>query len=238
MALQVLNGGAAPLGQTHTAVTSRDVVTELNSRGYSVEVHVPVHHAPVAPQITKSIAIKAAVDEAISQAGIPRTSTHLYRCPLGSRGCPIPSSMWNNIISWCVPVANGYMTGQYTLPSWARSMMQSGTLHGVALGGLGGFRDWVKDNPWFVQSVGDTITNYGEHLTAQNVRDAIKANTEQSLSKDDALALVTALQQGGYVPAGKTADVAAGANLAAQPSWMMPLLIGGGVLAVVLLMKK
>ena len=95
--------------------------------------------------------------------------------------------------------------------------MHTGALRGVALGGLSGFTDWVKANPWFIESVGDTITNYGGYLTAKNVQDAIKANTEQSLSKDDALALVAALQQGGYVPAGKAGTVAQGASMAAGP---------------------
>lgn len=226
-----------PLGVVHPAtVTTHDVVTELNHRGYSIETHVPPPPPPE-PVITKSIAIKAAVDEALVQAGVPRTTYHLYRCPSGS--CPIPAGTWNAIIDWCVRVANGYLAGTYSLPSWAQSMMGHGTLHGVALGGLGGdFIDWVKANPWVVQSIGDTITNYGQFLTAENVKEAIKANTDKAFSKDDALSLVAALQQGGYVPAGKSDVVAKGASAAASPSWMMPLLIGGGALLVVLLMKK
>jgi hypothetical protein len=185
------------------------------------------------------MAISVAVDEAITRLRLPRTASHPYRCP--TRSCPISQSTWTSIVSWCVTVANGYLSKTYNLPSWAQSALNAGQLHGVALGGLGnlgGFSDWLQENPWFVKSVGDGITNYGEHLTAKNVQDAIKANTAQALSKDDALALVAALQQGGYVPQGKTQTVAQGASMAASPSWLMPAMIGGGVLLVLLLMKK
>ena len=240
----VLQGGMAGtprFGQAMGQINTSDIQEELAHRGYTVAPQVvPIHHAPVAAQVTRSIAIKVAVDEAIVQAGWTRTTTHLYRCPSGMR-CNMDRGVWNSVITWCVDVANGYLNGTYTLPSWAKYMMHMGSLRGVALSGvsgLSGFADWLQENPWFVQSVGDTITNYGEYLTAKNVEDAIKANTEKALTKDDALALVSALQQGGYVPQGKGGTVAQGASMAAGPSWMIPLMIGGAVLVVVMLMKK
>jgi hypothetical protein len=121
-------------------------------------------------------------------------------------------------------------------------MIHSGALQGIALRGLGhlsGFGDWLKENPWFVQSVGSTINNYGEWLTAQNVKDAIKENTDKALSKDDMVALVAALQQGGFVPEGKTGTVATGADMAAgMPSWVMPVALVGGVALLMMVMKK
>jgi len=237
---QVLRGGraaqAVALGQTHSSVVSSEVESELGHRGYAV-VHTVVIHEPVVPTLTKSMAINVAIDEGIQQMGVPRTVSHYYTCPAGA-SCGIAPTRWVALVNWCVNTANGYLAGTYSLPTWAQGLFQNGNLHGVALGGLGGFTDWVQSNPWFLQSVGDSISNYGEHLTAKNVQDAIKANTEQQLTKADAMALVQALQSGGYVPQGKTAAVAQGASMAASPSWMMPLLIGGGILAVVLLMKR
>ncbi len=145
------------------------------------------------------------------------------------------------MINWCVNAANGYLAGTYSLPSWAKSMLHGGTLQGAALSGLGslgGFTDWMQENPWFVKTVGDGISNYGEYLTAKNVQDAIKANTDQMLTKADAMALLVKLQEGGFIPQGKTETVAKGASLATQPSWMMPAIIGGIALVVIMAIKK
>jgi len=250
---RVLQGGAAAaaaqaatLGASSSvgAVTAGEVENELEHRGYSVESHTP--HVPVStPTLTKAMAINVAIDEAIVSMNLPRTSSHYYRCPSGA-GCPIPSSSWGAMIAWCVAVSNGYLNGQYGLPIWAKNSLHSGTLHGITLAGsgsgsLGGFADFLREQPWFLQSIGDTISNYGEFLTAQQVQAAIKANTAaagKAFSKDDAMALVAALQNGGFIPAGKTGTVAEGANLAASPSWMMPLVVGGAVVVVLLLMKR
>ncbi len=251
----VVQGGASAarsvgsLGIT-TAVAESEVISELNSRGYLIETHVPI---PIPEyELTKAMAISVAIDEGLGRMSIPHTASHPYRCPT-SGGCELSLYNWSNLVTWVAGVAGGYMAGGYSLPQWAGYMLAQRTLHtqaytassrqqgihGVAgLGRLSGFSDWLQTNPWFVQSVGDTIKNYGTYLTAQNVQDAIKANTDKSLSKDDALALIASLQQGGYIPAGKTGTVTQGATAAATPSWMVPLMIGGGVLAVVLLMKR
>ena len=238
---EVIRGGqAAPvLGQTQDVVTSQDVQSELQSRGYKVQVpHTPIHHAPVAPTLTKKMAISVAIDEALEKSGTSTTSVHPYKCP-SSAGCGLQSNLWLTIVTWCVGVANGYLSGTYTLPAWAQSKLHSGTLSGAGLAGLGGFSDWVQANPWFVKSVGTTITNIGEHLTAKNVQDAIKANTDQSFSKDDALALVAALQQGGFVPQGKTGTVTQGATGAAAGSFFThPLFLIGAAVGVVLLVMR
>jgi len=238
----VINGGrgaAAALGQADSPVTENEVVTELVRRGYKATVHEP-HVPPAAPTLTRSMAMNVALDEGILKMGLPRTSTHYYRCP-SSAGCGITQERWGALVEWVVLVSNGYLARQYGLPGWAQGLLHQGTLHGVALSGLSGFTEWLQENTWFVQSVGDTIGNYGEYLTAKNVQDAIKANTAavgKSFTKDDALALVTALKQGGFVAPGQTEAVAAGASAAASSPWMMPLMIGGGVLLAMLLMKK
>ncbi len=227
------------LGQT-IGVISSDVSSELQHRGYIIQVHEPVvHHVPVVKQFTKSMAISVAIDEGITRLALPRTANHPYRCPSGS--CPVLQSTWSSLVSWCVTVSNGYLAGTYSLPAWAQSAHHAGTLRGAGvsgLGHLGGFGDWVQENPWFLQSVGDSITNYGEHLTAKNVEAAIKANTDQQLNKDDMVTLIAALQKGGYVAPGQGETVAKGAMMAAQPSWLIPALIGGGALLIFVMMKK
>ena len=237
---------AQTLGQTyHTApgnVTESDVINELTHRGYKVQVvHDPIHHAPVVvPTLTKSMAISVAIDEGLRLMSLPRTSTHPYRCP--TSGCGISQNNWTSLIQWCVKVANGYLTQLYGLPSWASSALHSGSLRGTVglsgLGNLGAFQDWLQENDWLVTAVGGAIQNYGQHLTAKNVQDAIKESTAGQFTKDDALALVAALQQKGMITPGTGATVAAGANAAASPAWMIPVMIGAGVLVVVMMMKK
>jgi hypothetical protein len=238
--------GVGYIGQTHytthtATVTSQDVINELTHRGYERAQPVTVVHdvvAPIAPTLTKAMAISVAIDEALDKLNVPHSSAHPYRCPAGS--CPVNQATYDSIVSWCVAVANGYLSQQYSLPSWARSMLHSGTLRGLS--GLSGhFGGWLQDNPWVVQSIGDVIGNYGDWLTAQNVQDAIKAvekNTAGSLSKDDIPALVAALTQAGYIKAGQEGTVAAGAQQAASKDWMMYAVIGLVALMVVMMMGK
>lgn len=248
-AYAVLKGGAAPIGvlSTPTSVSVEDINDELGARGYYREVAVPVVPGPQPGQIlTKTMAISVAIDEALAKLNISHTPTHPFRCPSGT--CPIESATYQTMADWCESVANGYLGGQYALPGWAQAALNAGALRGLngaslarlgGVGPLGGFGDWLTENPWFLKSVGDSITNYGEYLTAQNVKAAIEANTAQRLTKDDALALVQALQAGGYVPAGKAATVSQGANLATGgATWVLPVAIGGGVLLALMMLKK
>ncbi len=243
----------AATATTHTAadVTQQDVVNELQHRGYTVQVGAPVTDV-VAPTLTKSMAISVAIDEALVKLAIPRTDKHFYQCPSGTVGtmttpCAIPQATWTAMVVWCVGTANGYLAKAYGLPAWAQTMLSTGDsadrtqytrVRGLSGAGLSGFGDWLQANPWFVSSVGASIQSYGEFLNTKNVTDAIKANTDQQLTKADALALVQALQAGDFIPQGKTGTVAAGASAAAMPSWMLPLLIGGGVLVALMVLKK
>jgi hypothetical protein len=222
------------------SVNSTDIEKEVAERGYVIQT--VTHHAPVVTQpepapLSKSAAIKIAVDMGINQLQLPHTDTHPYRCPTGT--CPLTPTYYNLLISWSVTTANGLLTGKYTIPVWAQGMLHEGTLRGLGYGGhLSG---WIQDNPWVVQSVGDVLTNYGEFLTAQNVQEAIKAveqNTKGSLSKDDIPALVAALTQGGYIDPKATPAVAAGAEAAATPSWMMPAMLIGGALLIFTMLRK
>ncbi len=243
MAFRVIDGGqpAAGLGALGATVTTTDVIDELNHRGYEIQPHtVVVHHIPVVPALNKSMAINVALDEAILGMGLPRTNAHYFRNPTPKYR--IPESTWNKLIPWVVTVANGYLTKTYGLPAWAQGALQHGALHGVAgvsgLAGLAGFQDWLQENSWFVTAVGTGIESYGQFLTAKNVQDAIKAQTDQSVSKDDTMALVAALQQGGYVAPGKAETVAKGASMAAGSNWLIPALVIGGIVGVVLLVRK
>lgn len=234
---EIYEGGPSAMGQTQS-ISATDIDVALRERGYIVEGGVPIEPTP-GVILTKTMAISVAIDEAVERLAIPHTPNHPYRCPVTQ--CFVEMGTYESMVDWCVTVSNGYLEGVYALPAWARDALSAGTLRGLnrsGLGHLGAFGDWLNDNPWFLQSVGDTITNYGEHLTAKNVEAAIKANTAQQLTKDDMVALVAALQQGGYVPTGKAETVAQGAMLAAQPSWLMPAMIGGGVLLVIMLLKK
>lgn len=241
--------GLGLLGQYHHAVvhhaataqvTATDIQREVANRGYVLQTAV-VHHAPVvAPTVvtvTKSQAIKIAVDGGIKQLGLPRSSTHLYRCPTGT--CALSKTYYDLLISWSVNYANGLLSGKYAVPTWAKDMMHSGALRG--LGGRGHLGGVIQDNPWLISWLGDGFTRFGEHLTAKNVEDAIKEvekNTRGSLSKDDIPTLVAALTAGGYIQPGQEGIVAAGAEAAATPSWMMPVLLVGGALMVFLLMGR
>lgn len=245
-AFAVIKGGGR-LGQAGQfgQVTQHDVAQELNSRGYVIHTVVHEPHVPHVPtvELTKSMAIKVAVDEAISRLGLPRTSTHYYRCPTwgpAAPGCPIAEGTWNTIINWCVDVANGYLMGTYGLPGWAQTALHSGALHGATLGGIGAIGDWLRENPWFVSTVGDAISNYGEYLTAQQVKDTIEANAPKGvLTKEDIPQLLAMLQQGGYIPQGKEGEVDRGAReAAAAPGWLMPVVIGGVALVFLLFLKK
>lgn len=233
--------GLGALGQ-HDAVTQSDVVNELEGRGYVLEVvhHAPPVHEHVAPILTKAMAVRVACDEMIRIMNWPATTSRPYRCPRGT--CPITSSTWNSAVSWCVTVATGYLSGRYSLPSWAKTALAAGTLQGsFGLSGVAPLGGWLQDNPWFVSSVGDLISNYGEYLNTQQVKDAIEANAPKgALTKDDIPALLAMLTEGGYIPAGKTETVAHGATEAtsAMPGWLMPALLAGGVLLVVVMMQK
>ena len=98
----------------------------------------------------------------------------------------------------------------------------------------------AKGEPLVVESVGDTISNYGEYLTSQQVKDAIEAAAPKgALTKDDIPALLAMLQEGGYIPAGKTAEVEKGASEAvAMPGWMMPAMLAGGAVLLFLVMRE
>ena len=148
---------------------------------------------------------------------------------------------FDNLVSYVVRYANRYLAGTYSLPSWARTALKAGTLRGLmGFSGLGAIGDWLKENPWVVESIGDTISNIGEYLTSQQVKDAIEAAAPKgALTKEDIPALLSMLQEGGYIPSGKTAEVEKGAAEAvSMPGWMMPAMLAGGAVLLLLVMRK
>lgn len=223
------------LGQVD-AITQDDVIREFVDRGYYQAAPAPA--VVVAPGVTKADAIKAAVNQSIFAYELPHTAwlgvAEQYQCPQGDYGCPVPASWWPQMIEYTTMVANGILTGKYSMPDWSGV-----SLGAVSGGGLSGIGDWLAANPWIVSTVGAGISNYGAYLTAKNVEDELKkAIPSDLLRKEDLPALLAALQAGGAIPAGQAAVVAKGAEAATTPSWMMPALIAGGALVVFMLMKR
>jgi len=231
------------LGQTHTTthstvhatVTQNDIIQELNNRGYKLQVVHEVHEPVHVFALSRAQAIMIAVDEGIEQANLPRAYTHPYTCPSGT--CEVAANVWNALIPWCVDIANGLLQGRYAMPAWFKEMMG---LHGLAgTYGLGGFSDWLQENSWVVTAIGAALATYGQYLTAKEAREAIKQNVPKDLlTKENVAALVAELQNQGQIPAGKTDTVAQGAIQATSPSWLIPVMIGAGVLVVMMMMRK
>lgn len=226
------------LGQYHYhshtgagTVTASDITTELASRGYNI--HTPPPPPPVT--ITKSFAVKVAVDEALDGFRIAHSSSHFYRCPT-TGGCDIREPTWNSLVTWAISVANGYMTKEYALPSWASVM-----LHGSFLSGNFALGSWLTDNPWVLTVLAGALMAYGQHLTSKNVADTVKQNVPKgALTNEDIPLLLQQLQAQGAIPAGMEATVDRGLREAASttPSWVLPAAIGAGVLVLMTMMKR
>ncbi len=231
----------------HNPVTSLEIKSELNSRGYRIQEHIPVEEKP----LTREMAIKIAVDYSIDafnirwrsegKPQIPRTANHWYRCPSGV--CYVAEDQWDYLSTWAAMVANGYLNKEYGIPDWAKPLIHS-SLSGLrGLGStsfaLGGFSDWIQENPWFVTTIGNLFTTYGQHLTAKQVSDALKASVPTNyLKKEDLASILAALQQQGVIQPGQEKAAAEGVKAATTPTWMMPAMIGGFALMGILLLQK
>lgn len=228
----------------HNAVRASEIITELRSRGYVPGREIPPieHHEAV---LTRSLAIAIAVDYSIDKfnekrAAIPHTRSHFYRCPSGT--CYIDAKIWSQLSDWAAMVATGYLNKQFGIPSWAQSFLHS-SLRGLGSTGfaLGGFGDWIQENPWFVTTIGNIFTSYGQYLTAKQVKDALEANVPSNyLKKEDMASILAALQQQGVIQPGQERAVGAGVKAAATatPTWMMPAMIGGLALGALLVLQK
>ena len=235
-----------PVSLGNGSITENDIIDELQHRGYTVRV---IHHAPVIHHVvtpTRLQVISIAIDEALEAYQIAHTYAHPFTCP-ATAGCTIEPATWDAMVTWTTRVANGYLEGRYTLPIWASEWIKAGaphvwyhsSFHGAYLSGFGDFSDWLQENPWVVTSLGAALKTYGDYLTAQNVKDEIKATIPKDvMTKSDVATLLAALQNQGVIPTGKEAVVAKGAQAAAMPSWLMPVLIAGGALVVFMMMKK
>jgi len=246
---QPLRLSGPPVSLGNGSITENDIIDELQNRGYTVRVihHVPVVHHVVTP--TRVQAISIAIDDALEAYQIAHSYSHPFKCP-ATAGCTIEPATWDAMVDWTTRVANGYLENRYTLPMWATNWLKQGAPDNwydasqthtwtSGLAGFGGFSDWLQDNPWVVTSLGAALKTYGDYLTAQNVKDEIKATIPKDvMTKSDVTTLLAALQNQGVIPTGKEAVVAKGAQAAAMPSWLMPVLIAGGALVVFMMMKK
>lgn len=236
----------SPLGQyTHhhaaQTVTSTEVANELRNRGYEIQVaaHIPVPHIPVhhVPALTKPRAISVAIDVAIGEYGVVHTASHPYRCPsLIDTRCKLPEGTWNAVVSRAVNLANWYLSGVYGLPSWA-GLSGLGDAYYGSLADLGGFMDWIQENPEVLTMIGAAFAAAGTALTARRVQELLKANVPKDvLTKADLPAILAALQ--GQAGPGQGDALAKGARAATMPAWAIPAMIGGGVLVAILMLKK
>lgn len=240
-------------------VTSTDVVEELRSRGYELYTvhhvphipHIPPPHEP--PLLTKPRAIAIAVDVSIPAYRVVHTTTHPYSCPSPtSPDCKLALGVWNAVISYGVTLANGYLSGRYALPAWAgdyrlsdvadlyddmSDMDDVGELYFGDMGTLGGFMDWITDNPEILTILGGLFQAAGAALTARRVAELLRANVPRDyLTRADLPALLQALQ--GVADPSQLDALARGAQQATMPVWAIPAMIGGGFLVLMLMMKK
>ena len=217
------------------SITPSEVESELSNRGYTIAVH-EVHHVVPTPEkpLTKAQAISIAVDMGLDGFNLPRTNTHPRMCSTGT--CPVDANVWQALVNWCVTAAQGYLVGRYRLPDWWVAMQTAGLGY---YGGLGGVMDWLEENPLVISLIGGALTAWGTQLSIKNVKDTIQQNVpKELLKKEDMASFAAYLQSQGYVPEGKAAVVASGAQQAATPSWIMPAAIVGGALLVIMMMRK
>lgn len=238
-------GELGALGVTHAEMES-----ELESRGFSIksreEPHPPVvHHEPW--DLTKAGAIGIACDVAIAAYSLPHGSRHPYRCG-GSMSCQVDETTWEYVVDYGVKLADGYLTGNYRLPEWGFSQyihhayyQSGGRKHreysGIGFGALDG---WIQDNPWVITAIIGVLQAYGEYLTAKQVEKTIKETIPPDmLTQGDLPALIAAITKG--MPPNQAGVISAGATSAVMektPEWLIPVLVGGGVLMVIMMLKK
>ena len=232
----------------HNPVTAFEIKSELNSRGYRIEIHVPV---PEPKELTREMAIKIAVDYSIGafnirwrsegKPQIPHTINHWWRCPSGV--CYVAEDQWEALSTWAAMVANGYLNKEYGIPDWAKPLIHSSLsgLRGLRSTSfaLGGFLEWERENPWIYDLVGAAFEARGQYLTSKQVAETLKANIPADyLKKEDLASILAALQQRGLVQPGQEKAVADGAKAATTPAWMMPAMIGMFALIGLLLLQK
>lgn len=220
-------------------VSNDDIKQALNQRGYRIYVEVVPHHVIEVPEkpLSKADAILIAVDLGIDGYRLSHTMTHPRMCPTGT--CQVDPNVWNSLITWCANAANGYLQGKYALPSWYTEMQVHTSGLGYYDGQLYGVTEWLEDKPWVLTAIASGLAVWRDALTASRVKKLIQESIPKEQRKPDEMAaLVSYLQQQGVVPEGKTAIVAAGAQQAAAPSWIMPVAIIGGVGLVLVLMTR
>lgn len=231
-------GGVGALG--NGSISQNEIISELNNRGYTLQVTAePVIHVPhVTFTLSRAQAIMIAVDSAIEGYGLPRGYTHPFVCP--SSGCPVEPGTWNAMIPWAVDAANGLLDGRYGLPPWFKIMMDINDTAGLGSAyGLGGFSDWLTENALVVSAIGAALSFYGQYLTTRQAKEAIESSIPKNLlTKENMPALLKELERQGKIVPGTSDTLTAGANAAATPDWIWPVVIGAGVLVVFMMIKR
>lgn len=233
-----------PGGDTvYPTVTTQEVATEFSNRGYQVrpEVHIPPVPIIEHRVLTKPRAINIGCDVALVEYDIAHSPGHPYVCPRrGSTTCMLTAGQWTAIVNRATMLANGYLRGAYSLPTWARAAYMLGGMGGYGYGrgfGLGGFMDWLSENPEVLSIIGAGFAAAGAALTARRVSELLKANIPKDyLTKGDLPQILAAVQ--GQGQAGQGAAISKGAQAATMPTWMWPVVIGGGVVGLLLLVTR
>ena len=248
-------GSVEPWGQVHhgaVAINDDEIIEELEGRGYSIEE--AVHHVPappVAPSLTRAGAKRIGVDTAIDvlvNAGytIPHNNAHPRICDK-NYGCPLPKPTWDALVTTSRRYAEYYMQGG-TLPNWVQPEHMAG-LYG-AYGYLGqdipfgppapAERPGLFDrHPWLLGMIGGIFTGLGSVFTAKMLAaDLRKVLPEEGLSAQDKLELRQMMLS--LAPPGTESKVGDAVTQATgTPSWLIPVMIGGVIfLVLIMIMKK
>lgn len=247
-------GSIPAFGQVHHAagdVTKEEVREALDRRGYKdVATRPVVHHVPPAPTLTRQGAIRIGIDEAIDGLNrrgytIPtNTATHPRRCNDPTGFCYLPSTTWSALVNYATGLANYYLAPGVSLPAWVLPEHMAG-LYGylgqdaipIPMPTLPGEEPGLfQRNPWLSGMIGGIFTGLGSFFTAKMLADDLKKVLPTGLSDADKLELRQYMLS--LAPAGTENTVGAAVDAATTPSWLIPVMIGGVIFLILIMMMK
>lgn len=205
-----------------TAITAAEVVTELNSRGYTEAVAAPVI---VTPTYTRSQFIAAGVDYSLTNYGLP------LRC--SGAGCALSTERWRAVVDYAVTMANWYMANPSQMTVKATVSPSASPTYGLY--GFGA-AEMTSAEKWqiILNSVSAAADVASKAIAAKAARDQIEAMGSKVTAEDVAY-IASILKAQGMAPS-DTAKVTA--SLSPTPSWLVPVLIGMGILIVLPMLRK
>ncbi len=233
-----VNYGPVPLGLLGQTVTADEVKNEILSRGYTLVVTAtspPVSPPVTTPKITRAVAIKAAVTNALYTYSYPE------RCTSSPLHCSLLQAQWNRVVDRGVYLANMYLGRGYVISP--------------SLGGLSGLSFGQTSPPvpgmtgdekiaLALQLFSNVLATAGTYYSGRAERQRLQAMGAQipAMTADEVQKML--LQYSAMNPtanAAKLQQVAAGAfdqlpppsGGAGTPSWLVPAMVGVGVLALV-----